>query len=416
MKNRIIILTAIFFTFIAEVVAQDALTLESSIEIALQNNLDIKVAKNDAQTSVNSATKGNAGLLPSLSGTANTAYSEHSSDEFSSYGTMDFSYTLFDGFGGTYSYKILNLQKERGLLTARYNIENTIANVINGFYQLSEDFENEEVAKENFLISKERLQRIEAKFEFGGANSLDVLNSKVDFNEDSTSYLQAKQNYEESVREMNVLLGRSAETEIQLILDASDFEVFELDELKKKALVENADYLIQANQLREDELSVKKAKKSQLPSVDLSSSYYYYDKDISGTNSKGMLTGQLGISYTIFDGKTKKLEIANAKIEKLNSELEYQNKMLELERDIVNAYANYTYNLKMLSLQEDALEAATLNFKQSKEYYQLGQLTSTEFREAQQNLLEAQYNKSAARYDAKESEVSIKQISGMLLQ
>lgn len=411
-----IILTAIFFTFIAEVAAQDALTLESSIEIALQNNLDIKVAKNEAQSSVNSATRGNAGLLPSLEGTANTLYSEHSTDEFYSYGTMDFAYTLFDGFGGIYSYKILNLQKERGLLTARYNIENTIVNVITGFYQLSKYFENVKVAKQSFLISKERLQRIEAKFEFGGANKLDVLNSKVDFNQDSSSYLQAQQNYDESVREMNVLLGRSAETKIQLIPDASGFQEFKLEELKKKALVENADYLIQANQLREDELSVKKAKNGQLPSVDLSSSYYYYDEDVSGTSYKRKLTGALSVSYTIFDGKTKKLEIANAKIDKLNSELEYQNKMLELEKEIVNAYANYTYNLKMLSLQEDALEAAVLNFEQSKEYYQLGQITSTEFREAQQNLLEAQYNKSEARFDAKESEVSIKQISGMLLQ
>jgi outer membrane protein len=411
-----IILTAIFFTFIAKVTAQDALTLESSIEIALQNNLDVKVAKNDAQSSVNSATRGNAGLLPSLEGTANTLYSEHSTDEFYSYGTMDFAYTLFDGFGGIYNYKILNLQKERGLLTARYNIENTIVDVITGFYQLSEYFENVKVTKESFLISKERLQRTEAKFEFGGANSLDVLNSKVDFNQDSSSYLQAQQNYEESVREMNVLLGRSAETKIQLIPDVSDFQVFELTDLKKKALEENADYLIQANQLREDEISVKKAKNGQLPSVDLSSSYYYYDEDYSSTSYNRKLTGEVSVSYTIFDGKTKKLEIANAKIQKLNSELEYQNKMLELEKEIVNAYANYTYNLKMLSLQEDALEAAVLNFEQSKEYYQLGQITSTEFREAQQNLLDAQYTKSEARYDAKESEVNILQISGMLLK
>ncbi len=414
--NKIIIFTIFLTSLCTNVKAQEALTLEGSIAIALDNNLSIKVVKNQSEISANNATKGNAGLLPSLSASANTNYSEHSSDKISSSTSLNFSYTLFDGFGGSYNYKILNLQKERGELTTRYNIENTIASVISGFYELSKALDDFDVASKNMAISKERLQRNQSKYEFGNINKLEVLNAKVDYNRDSSTYLKSQQFYEELVREMNVLLGRNAETKIQLIPDASEFQSFNLINLKKQTLEENADYLIQANQLREDELAVKKAKSGQLPSLSINSSYSYYENEIIGTNSNTQLIGGVTMSFKIFDGKRKKIEIANAQIQKQNTKLEYQDKMLQLEKNLVNAYADFNYNLKVLELEQDALEAATLNFEQTKEYYQLGQVSSTTFREAQLNLVEAQNNKSSARYDAKKSEINIKKISGLLLQ
>ncbi|MBI9060004.1 MAG: TolC family protein [Labilibaculum sp.] len=415
MKNRIII-AVILLTFVLPTKAQEALTLESSIEIALSNNLNIKVAKNQAEVSANSATIGNAGLLPTLNASGGVNYAEYSTDEITSSAGLNFSYTLFDGFEGKYNYKILNLQKEQGSLTARYTIENIISSVIYEFYELSKAFDELGVASNNLEISKDRLLRNESKYEFGTMNKLEVLNAKVDFNRDSSSYLKSQQLYEELTREMNVLLGRNAEIECQIIPDASVFQKFDLSELKKQALSKNADYLIKASQMREDELAVKKAKSGQLPSINLNSSYSYYENKVLGSNSNTQLTGGVSMSFNLFDGKKKKTEIANAKIQKQNAELEYYNKMLELEKDLVNAYADYQYNLKTLALEEDALEAAQLNFEQTKEYYQLGQVSSTTFREAQLNLVEAQNNKASARYDAKQSEVSIKKISGMLLQ
>ena len=84
--------------------------------------------------------------------------------------------------------------------------------------------------------------------------------------------------------------------------------------------------------------------------------------------------------------------------------------------DLVNAFASHQYNLQVLELEEDALEASKLNFEQSREYYHLGQISSTTYREAQLNYVEAQNKRSAARYQAKRSEISIEKISGTLLK
>ncbi|RKD98529.1 TolC family protein [Marinifilum flexuosum] len=416
MYKQFIFIALIVLSRVSLLNAQEALTLESAIQIALSNNYDIKVAKNGSEIAKNNATKGNAGLLPSLNASGGVNYSEHNEDEIYSSGALNFSYTLFNGLGARHTYQILNLRKQQGELTARFNIENTIANVISGFYQLSKAYDELDVASENLQISKERLLRNESKYEFGNINKLEVLNAKVDFNRDSSVYLKSQQSYEEAIREMNVLLGRSAESKMQLIKEKSNFQEFNMMELKRKTLEENAEYLLKTSELREDEIAVKKAKSGQLPSLSLKSSYSYYENEIMGTNSHTQLTGGLTLSFNIFDGKRKKTEIANAKIQKQITEFELQDKKLNLEKDLVNAYADYQYNLKVLALEEDALNAASLNFEQTKEYYQLGQVTSTSFREAQLNLVEAKNNKAAAGYNAKLSELNIKIVSGVLLE
>ena len=405
-----------FLLFSSSLFAQEALTLDHAVAIALENNLNIKVARSDAEITSNKATKGNAGLLPTLGAGINTNYSEHASDELSSSGSLNFSYTLFDGFGGQYSYKLLNLQKDQANLSARFQIESIISSVITGFYDMGEKSDDLLVAEDNLAISKDRLKRNEAKYEFGNINKLEVLNAKVDFNRDSSSYLKAQQNYDETARELNVLLGRSVEIELQIITDASEFQVFDLNKLKDEALNNNADYLIKRSQLEASSINEKKAKLSQLPSLKLTSNYNYYENKIVGTNSNSQLTGGLSLSMNIFDGKKKKMTIANAKIEKQISVFQEEEQRLQLEKDIVSALASYEYNLQLLSLEEDALEASKLNFEQSREYYHLGQISSTTYREAQLNYVEAQNKRSAARYQAKKSEISIAKISGTLLK
>ncbi|TKG94276.1 TolC family protein [Puteibacter caeruleilacunae] len=395
--------------------AQETLTLESAISLALENNLNIKVARKQADISANNATKGNAGLLPKLDASGGISYAQHTQDEVTSSAGVDLSYTLFDGFGRRFTYDILNLQKEQGALQARYNIESTISTVISAFYRLSETYDNVNTSSENVKISKERLQRNEAKYEFGGINKLDVLNAKVDFNRDSSNYLIAKQKYQEAIGDMNVYLGRPADTPFDLIPDASKFQTYNLEQMKEVTLQQNADYLLMAKEMEETEISLRKVKSSQLPSLNLRSGYTVYENEVAGSSSKGQLTGGISLSFNIFNGKQKKTDIANAHIQRDIALYNLENKQLSLEKDLINAYNDYQYNLKVLRLEEEALEAATLNFEQTKEYYQLGQVTSTTFREAQLNLTEARNNKAAARYQAKLSEVNLKKISGMLL-
>ena len=61
------------------------------------------------------------------------------------------------------------------------------------------------------------------------------------------------------------------------------------------------------------------------------------------------------------------------------------------------------------------MQTNSLNFKRTEEQYQLGQVNSIEFRQAQLNLLNAQSNLNKTKYDAKNAELILLQLTGNLL-
>lgn len=414
--TKLIFTIVIVLLYMVQGNAQQFMTLEQAVNIALENNLDIKVARNDVQSLANKATVGNAGLLPSVSADGGWNYSEHGADELNSNVSLRMSYTLFDGWGSIYNYRILNVQKEQGELQARYQIERVISDVITGYYDVVAASDALRISQQNIEISRERLARNESRFEFGKLSKLEVLNAKVDYNRDSSSYLKSELLYGETLRRLNVLMGRGAEEKFSPVKEALDFAVYDLTQLRSRAMNENAQYLIASKALEKEEMKLKVAKSGQLPKVSVNSAYGWNDNGYMGTTSKTQLTGGLTVSLKLFDGKRKKTEIANAKLQKQNAQWEIENNMLELERDVVNAHAQYSNNLQVLRLEEDALEAARVNFQQTKEYYGLGQVTATAFREAQLNYSEAQNRLLSAKYEAKKSEVGLERLTGGLLK
>jgi len=87
----------------------------------------------------------------------------------------------------------------------------------------------------------------------------------------------------------------------------------------------------------------------------------------------------------------------------------------ELERTIANALEIYNNALFILKAEEKNVETNKRNFSRTEEQFKLGQITTIEFRQAQINLLNAQSNLNQAKYDAKNAELKLLQLTGDLL-
>ena len=125
--------------------------------------------------------------------------------------------------------------------------------------------------------------------------------------------------------------------------------------------------------------------------------------------------GGLSLRWNLFDGGTSITQFKNAKIAKDNQELLKQQIELEVERDIANALGNYENLVDVFEIQEQNVITNKNNFERSKERFNLGQITSIEFRQAQINLINAQTNKNLAKYEAKFAELQLLQQIGQLL-
>jgi len=174
--------------------AQKLLSLEEVIQITLEENYGIKVARNEISIAENNFHPGKAGLLPTLDVSGNYQYGRNNTTQqfvgqepneirgavSTSYGSsVDLGYTLFDGLGNVYNFKKLKSTLAMVDAQTRADIELIIMDVITAYYSLARTQENYRIASEALEISNERLQRALAEIQFGQSTRRNYLNVKA---------------------------------------------------------------------------------------------------------------------------------------------------------------------------------------------------------------------------------------------
>jgi outer membrane protein len=161
------------------------------------------------------------------------------------------------------------------------------------------------------------------------------------------------------------------------------------------------------------------AKSARLPKLDINASYGYNRTadDVHITLDDANLTIRAGasLSFNLFNGFKTRTQIQNAQIEHENQRLLENEARLELEKEIANAFEAYQNSRFVLELEEKNLRAADLNFTRTEELFNLGQVTNTQFREAQLNLIRAKTSISSAKFNAKLKEIELLRLSGQLV-
>jgi outer membrane protein TolC len=442
----------LLLSFCGSLFAQDNfLTKEEAIAIALENNFGIKVAANDLEIAANNKSILNSGYLPTLSGSASANYNDLDSNtkypgqfeddgvtpradleidhaESRSYsGGLSLDYTLFDGLGRFYTYKQLKEQYQLTELQARETIENTIVQMFTVYYEVAQLTENYNVLQQALEISKERIKREEYSFEYGQNTKLDILNAQVDFTNDSISLLNAKQELVNARRDLNVVLNQELSKTFQVDTIVMFTPSLELDSHILKSNEFNVSLLQAEKNLKINEYDIKVSKSGYLPTIGLTGEYGW---NLNQSASSSFIPGQVipgsnkntydldltaSLTWNLFDGGSTSVAIKNAKIAYDNQELVKKQLAVEIERDIRNSKTIYDNLITIYEIQEQNVITNKNNFERSKEQFQLGRITSIEFRQAQINLLNANTNKNLAKYDAKLAEVELLQLTGQLL-
>lgn len=426
-----LLLIVFFFTQ-----AQDTLTLEQAIKETLEHNHDIQIVKNNVQISQNNATPGNAGMLPKIEGNAGSNYTNKNTKlEFAGgippveqkgavstllNASIGLSYTLFDGLGTIQNFNKLKTISEISEVQARLTIENTLIQVVTAYYEVALLSESFQIDRDAVNISFERFQRIQNKNNFGAATSLDVLNARVDLNADSINLAYTGIQLQNAKRNLNTMLARNVDEEFEVQAQVNYDKTLQLNELKTAAIRQNAEIIIANYNKKLSELDLKIAQAARLPRVDISSSYGISqsksDAGILLLNQNTGFSGGLNLSVPIFDGIRKNIQLQNAKIRIENSREQSEAAMQKMEKEISNTYAVYQNNLGILKIEVHNIEAVRLNFKKTKELYELGQVTNTQFREAQLNLFRAKSRFNTVQYNTKLTEIKLLQLSGWLLK
>ncbi|MGQ1784396.1 TolC family protein [Saccharicrinis sp. GN24d3] len=438
MRNKIYIIIALgwmVFPFLKAQEISGELTLEKAIGIAMTNNYDLKIAENQLLQAKNNNSIGNAGLWPSVSINGGLDYSESDIEtETESTGVLTYDgvgatvysgnarvdYALFDGFGNKYNYKKLQQLDEQQQIFFQQQMENTMLDVVDAYYNVCSAQQNLKLAKESMAISKERYQKAVDKRTYGQANKLDVLNAEVDMNSDSTNILNAEQYCVTAIKDLNVVLGVPVNSAYSVDEKIEFTKNFTADEVISATMVRNS--MLQSQQKQEEitQMDLKITQSGKYPKLSAYGKYAYSNTDYSDyatvySQSSGPSAG-LSLSFNVFNGNQQRTREKNAKLNILSEQERTQQIKSRLERDASNAYTDYTYKKRIVDLQQRSLVQAELNFEQTKEMFKLGSVTSIEFRTAQQNMLNVANNYNDARFNAKVAEYNLLRITGELVK
>ena len=416
--------------------AQEELTISSAIKKTLENNLYIEVSENFKRIAKNNSSILNNNYLPNIqlgseintniqsieietpsgiSGTLDDTQTDNSS------AVLSIDYNIIDASGRKYNYKKSKELYSKSNLEVQEIIENTILQLFTVFFEVGRLSEEKEILKNSLDISKRRYERRLLEFEYGQTNNLEVLNAEVDVNSDSINLLNTSKKLFNARSDLNLIMNVGLESEFNINTNIDFLSQQEIENIFSYDINKNTRLLIVEKDIAISNLDKKIAKSSYLPTVGLIGSYgwnesindnpyAFYNKSISDGFSAG-----INMRWDIFRGGKKIIANKNAKINLENSELTKKKTVLELKKELRNAYQTHLNNLFILEVQRKNLNTNKNNFDRNIERYKIGQVSSIEFRRAQLNLLNAELSKNSSKYQAKISEAYFLKISGEII-
>ena len=428
----------ILFTFISRSVsAQKLLSLEESIQLGLQNHYSIQISKKRELQALNDNTPGNAGFLPTITGTLNKNYTISGLDqEFfgglraplvqsgvnsnSSNGGVAMVWTLYDGKG---MFILRDRFKELQNLGAKQTetaIENLISLISSSYYDLIRQNLRVNNFKKGLEISNDRLKLAKDRYEVGQGSKVDYYSAQVDYNEDKALLIAQEQSYLNTKISYNTLLVRNHQEEFNVDSKIDLLPKLNLPELKEFALKQNPTLISALLTKKITDLDTKSIQSLQMPQIDLLAGF-----NMSQVNNGAGFGVQRGTSdvlnyglratINIFDGYNQKRRVQNAKINAEIAQLQIDDLKNALTSTLERAFVTYENALNLISLETENYAIAKQNIDIAFDRFKVGIATSYELREVQRNAVSAETRLIETKFAAKAAEIELIRLSGNLL-
>lgn len=411
--------------------AQELLTVEEAVAIALKNNYEIRIAANELKIDEQNVSLANAGLLPNLSGTFTQDNQIQNSRQVRSDGTVqeldnalnnrmeygiNLGWTIFDGFGMFARYDQLKEFEDLGETELKLTVLNRVSDVMTTYFDIVQQQQVLKALDTAIVISNERVETAQNRFSIGKAAKLEVLNAQVDLNTDQTNFLRQKEQYQNTKTYLNELMARKLDTDFVVADSVIIDDRLKLVDLISLADSQNPEIKIALINKRIAELNLKQVRANRYPQINVNTGYVITDAESSlgfarENYGRGFSYG-VGASINIFNGF---LQNRNEKIAKLqidNSQLQIEQQKQTVNSQLMTAFQTYLTNLELVKLEARNEEIAEENLDITMAKFRIGTITTLEVRTAQLNYINAMARNSSAQFQAKMSEVRLKELAG----
>lgn len=424
--------------------AQEVYDLEKCVITGLEQNFSVKVARNREKIADQNYTRGNAGFLPTVTTTnrlggnittttqnMNDGSQNKSKGVYNTTGSagINLNMTLFNGFNVQTTYQKLSELKQMGELNSQMSMENLVSEIVAEYYYYIQQLNFRKNMEYAVSLSRERVRIDEDRYLLGASSKLELLQSIVYLNADSSRLARQKEAILESeVRLKKLMALENLEQEIKLQDTSIVFNPdLQYADLLDATLDLNTSLQIAKKSQLISELDHKIISSRSYPYLNLSSGYNYsyrgygtgtisdYGELALNNQQSGSFNYGLTLGMDIFDGYNRRREKSNALIEVENRAYQYQEIEQNIKAELLTVYYAYENNLRLVQMEEQNLDVARENLEIALERYRLGALSGIELREVQKSLLDAEERLISVKFQTKLAEISLLQIAGRIM-
>lgn len=417
--------------------AQQILSLEDAIQQGITKQYSIQISRQKERIAANENSLGNAGFLPTITGTASKNYTISGLDQSffggvraplvqsgvnsnSGNAGVAMAWTLYDGQG---MFILRDRYKELQNLGAKQtesSIENLIALISSTYYDIIRQSLRVNNFKKGLEISNDRLKLAKDRYEVGQGSKVDYYSAQVDFNEDKALLIAQEQSYTNTKIGFNTLLVKDYKTDFQIVNTIDLLPKLKLSELKMSALSQNPTLIGAILSKKISDLDTKNLQSQQKPQIDLLAGYAL--SNVANGAGFGVEKGSsdvfnygLRATINIFDGYNQKRKVQNAKINAEIAALQVEDLKNALLSALEKTYVTYENSMNLIQLETENYTIAKQNIDIAFDRFKVGIATSYELREVQRNAVAAETRLIEAKFAAKAAEIELIRLSGNLL-
>ena len=444
-----------FFILISFANAQEILKVEDVIKLTIENNFDVLIAKNNIQIAKNNnniglvgggqstggtVSGGATGMLPQISiqagsaqsplgfGQTNTTlrYSNPSLDvsnqklNSTSYSpSLVGTWYFFDGLKMFATKKKLNRNEELSNLQYRVTIENALITTLTSYYQMISIQQLIKSLKVSLKLGGDQKELADQKFKAGSGSNVDVLQTKIDFNNIKVQIIQQQNLLNEQRITLNNALKRSPETDF-IVPDTITIQTKpEYNLAADNTDKNNNNILVSRKNIEIDELGLKEYKANRFPKIGVTGNYTISrttnDIGLVRLNQNSGYNAGFIFSWTLLNNFTTRTAIRNQMVVLSNDNLRLESTRLQEKSNLYKAFLDFQNNLNIVDIEGQSVQMAKQNLEIASERFKVGLSNYIEYRTVEQSYEDAVYRLSQAAYNTKLSELTYLKEQGQLV-
>ena len=384
-------------------------SLQDVIKLGLCRNPQTAAAYASLQSSRFSKNAGYANYLPSVSAGL-SAGKDYRNKEWSDWGygaSISASYLIFDFGKRTADMNQMIATYRAAGFDFSETVQNFVYGLVGSYYELLNSDADVKSAESALTVAQTAYDTASKKFKAGAVARADVLKAETTLANSKLSVERAKNNREIAKGTLLTKLSFPADQDIIIADMSSDFgsdaESDDIEKLLEVARKKRPD-LLKASANKDAAWHKRNsAFLKNLPSISASGSISWNDDHFSDVfNPSGNnINGSIGIraSMPIFAGFANMYGLRAAESDYERAKYNEQQTSNAAMMDVFTAYQNYKTARTVLTQTEVLLKSATESERVTGGMYKVGRSTMLDWQNAQSELIDAQKQNNAAKYD-----------------